>query len=266
MIRKEQAIYLIGALVLIAVLFFGFDNKPASIKALEKSRALSSEAFDIAALKPEAEQKLSESDLEFIQTLEAQLQFAKADSQKVTLLKQISGFWFGIDQPMLAGLYARQVAELENTGFAWSITGTTFASGLQSNLLEEKHIIFCRDQAVDAFEKAITLSPDVVDYRVNQALCYIEAPLADQPMKGIQMLAALADKYPESPIPPYHLARLAVRTGQYERAKTRIEQAKAILPEDKRIACLALDIYTNLGLTADAEKVRPICESPNGDM
>jgi uncharacterized protein HemY len=84
-------------------------------------------------------------------------------------------------------------------------------------------------------------------------------PLAAEPMKGIQLLAGLATKYPESPAPPYHLARLAVRTGQYERALTRIEQALKLDPEDSRIACLAIDIYTALNRPADAEQLRDRC-------
>ena len=158
----------------------------------------------------------------------------------------------------MAGLYAREVAEQENTGLSWSITGTTFASGLQQDL-EEKKKIFLRDQAIAAFEKAISLEPKEVDHRVNQALCYIEMPVAGEPMKGIQMLAGLATSYPESPAPPYHLARLAVRTGQYDRALTRIEQAMKLAPEDQKIACLAKEIYTALNRPEDAGKLAQRC-------
>jgi uncharacterized protein HemY len=78
-------------------------------------------------------------------------------------------------------------------------------------------------------------------------------------MKGIQLLAGLATTYPDSPAPPYQLARLAVRTGQYERALTRIEQALKLDPTDSKIACLAIDIYTALNRPADAEQLRDRC-------
>lgn len=250
---KEKAIYIIGAIVLVAVLYFGFDTKPSSHKALEKSRALSTREFDISSLDKEARPKLKAEDITYLETLETQLQHVREDSQKVEMQKQLSGFWFSHQEPVLAGLYAKSVAMVENTAVSWSITGTTFASALQQAGLEEKKKTFTRDEAIDAFEKAISLEPQVVDHRINQALCYIEAPLADTPMKGIQMLAELAKNYPESPLPPYHLARLANQTGQFQRAAERIEQAVRLDPQNVKIACLAAEIYKALQ-QADNEK------------
>lgn len=256
---STQTLYIAGAVILLAVLYLGFDNKPSSQKALEKSRAMTAPEFDITTLRAEATTKLREEETEYLETLEAQIQHAGADSVRLGLLKQLSGFWFSLGQPLLAGTYARQVAEAENTAESWSIAGTTFASGFQITDLDPKQKGYVREQALRSFENAISLEPKVVDHRVNQALCFIEAPEDGQPMKGIQMLAGLATEYPDSPVPPYHLARLAVRTGQYDRAATRIEQALALAPSDSRIACLAKEIYTALQRTEDASKVEKVC-------
>lgn len=255
---KEQAWYIIGAIILLAGLYFGFDIKPSSQKTLEKSRALNAQEYDITSYRAEATKSLKPEDIQYLETLEAQLQHAGQDTVEVSLLKQLSGYWYTMNNPIMAGLYAKEVAEKENSGMSWSITGTTFASGLQQDL-DEKQKLFLRDQAVEAFEKAISLEPQEVDHRVNQALCYVDMPAAGEPMKGIQMLAGLATSYPESPAPPYHLAKLAVRTGQYERALTRIEQALKLAPEDQRIACLAVDIYTALNRSEDAGKLADQC-------
>jgi tetratricopeptide (TPR) repeat protein len=255
---KEQAWYIIGAAILLAGLYFGFDIHPSSQKALEKSRALNAQEYDITTYQAEAKKSLKAEDIRYLETLEAQLQHAGQDSVKLNLLKQLSGHWYTLNNPVMAGLYAREVAEKENTGLSWSIAGTTFASGLQQDL-EEKQKLFLRDQALDAFEKAISLEPEEVDHRVNQALCYVEMPAAGEPMKGIQMLAGLTTSYPQSPGPPYQLARLAVRTGQYDKAKTRIEKAMELAPEDQKIACLAVDIYTALNKQEEAGKLADRC-------
>ena len=73
------------------------------------------------------------------------------------------------------------------------------------------------------------------------------------------MLAGLATSFPESPLPPYHLARLAVRTGQYEKAAERIEQAMALEPKNSRFACLAVDIYKALNQADKVEKLNAVC-------
>jgi tetratricopeptide (TPR) repeat protein len=257
-LKKEQLYYTLGAIVLLAVLYFGFDIHPSTHKALEKSRALNTREYDIASYQAEAKKSLKEDEIGYLETLEAQVQHAGQDSARLNILKQLSGYWYKLGNPVMAGLYAKEVAEKENSGLSWSITGTTFASGLQQEL-DEKQKLFARDQALEAFENAISLEPAVVDHRVNQALCYIELPEAGQPMKGIQMLAGLATSYPDSPAPPYQLARLAVRTGQYERALTRIEQALKLDPTDSRIACLAIDIYTALNKPAEAAQLADKC-------
>lgn len=258
MLKKEQLYYTLGAIVILAVLYFGFDIHPSTHKALEKSRALNTREYDIASYQAEAKKSLKEDEIGYLETLEAQAQHAGQDSARLNILKQLSGYWYKLGNPVMAGLYAKEVAEKENSGLSWSITGTTFASGLQQDL-DEKQKLFARDQALEAFENAISLEPAVVDHRVNQALCYIELPEAGQPMKGIQMLAGLATSYPDSPAPPYQLARLAVRTGQYERALTRIEQALKLDPTDSRIACLAIDIYTALNKPAEAAQLADKC-------
>lgn len=73
------------------------------------------------------------------------------------------------------------------------------------------------------------------------------------------MLAGLATKYPESALPPYHLARLAVQTGQYDRAEGRIEQALKLAPDDPKIACLAIEIYKAVNKPEKADALAGIC-------
>ncbi len=256
--QKQQLYYVIGAIILLAVLYFGFDINPSTQKAIEKSRALNTAEYDIPSFQAEAKKDLKKDEIGYLETLEAQVQHAGQDSAKLNILKQLSGYWFTLGNPVMAGLYAKEIAERENTAMSWSITGTTFASGLPQDL-EEKQKLFARNQALEAFEKAISLEPAEVDHRINQALCYIELPEAGEPMKGIQMLAGLATNYPQSPAPPYHLARLAVRTGQYERALTRIEQAIKLDSTDSRIACLAIDIYTALNKPEEASRLTDRC-------
>ena len=256
--HKEQVLYIVGAIILTGVLYFGFDNFPSSTKALEKSRALNAKEYDLASYGAEAKAALDEEDTKHLETLEAQLHHTTEDSVKMELQKQLSGYWFQLKDPIMAGLYAGEVASREGTANAWAIAGTTYASGLSIDL-EQKKKVFLRKQAIAAFENAISLDPGAIDHRVNQALCYIEFPLADEPMKGIQMLVELSNKYPDSAVPPFHLARLAVQTGQYERAQTRIEQALVLDPTNARAACLGIEIYTALNKPEEAKALEEVC-------
>ncbi|MEO5906670.1 MAG: hypothetical protein ABIQ11_08090 [Saprospiraceae bacterium] len=112
---------------------------------------------------------------------------------------------------------------------------------------------------MEAFENAISIEPKIIEHRINQALSYIEVPDQAQPMKGVQMLAGLATNFPDSPLPPFHLARLAVRTGQMERAVERIEQALKIDSTNSKIACLAIEIYAATNKPEEARKLEQRC-------
>lgn len=259
--NREQTFYILGAIVLLALLFFWFDTKPSSQKTLEKSRVLNAPSFDIELKQSEAKKNLQADQLNNIETLESQIRFTEADSVKISFLKELSGYWFQLKQPLIAGHYAKQIAEMQQDATSWSITGTTFASALSNADLEENDKLIARDQAVAAFENAISLEPNVVEHRVNQALCFIETPDPVQPMKGVQMLAALVTKYPESALPPYHLARLAMKTGQIERAEERISQAIALDSTNVRIACLAGEIYKEANKPDEARKWLDLCAS-----
>lgn len=256
---KEQILYITGAVILAAVLYFGFDTKPSSQKALETSRALTTREFDIQSLEKEAVGKLNPDASSYFETLESQAAHVAEDSQKVRILKEISGFWYRQQDHLLAGMYAKQVAEMENTAESWSIAGASLAAVLKEKELDEKKLGFARNEAVESFENAISIEPKVVEHRINQALCYIEVPQQDMPMKGIQMLAGLTTSFPDSPLPPFHLARLAMQTGQYERAAERIEQALALDPKNSRFACLGVEIYKALNNAAEVEKLTAIC-------
>lgn len=257
--NRTQTYYILGAIILLAVLFLGFDTKPSTQKAFEKSRSLNTQEFDIESLQAQGKQNLSKDELNYIQTLESQLQFAGSDTNSVRLLKEISGHWFKLGNPLLAGYYAKKVAEQVQDAISWSITGTTFISALSNAEVEEKNKLIAKEQAIEAFENAISLEPNIIEHRINQALCYIEVPDPSQPMKGIQMLALLATNNPESALPPYHLARLAVKTGQMERAEQRIEQALKIDSTNVKIACLAIDIYTAANKPIQVEKWAGLC-------
>lgn len=257
--KKEQILYVAGALLILAVLYFGFDTKPSSQQALEKSRALSENTVDIHTLEKEARTHLDANLTANVDALQARLQLAQTDSARLESLKALSGFWYQQNHPMLSGAYAMQVAEINQDADSWSIAGTTFAAAFKQPDPDDNVKALARDQAIAAFEKAISLEPGVIEHRINQALCYIEAPVTDQPMKGIQMLAGLATKYPESALPPFHLARLAVQTGQMEKAEERIEQALAADSTNQRIACLAGDIYRSNNKPELAEKMERRC-------
>lgn len=246
---KLQVLSIGLALGLFLLLYFGCPTKPATQQGLEKQRALVAESLDINQRIQQMKEQLSAARLAEVTTLEVGLKELAKDEQ-VEALQQLSSNWFQFGNPEIAGFYAEELAVLDGSEQAWSIAGTTYTLCVQRS--EETRLrSFCAGRAVRAFENAISINPENVSNRINLALVYTEDPPADNPMKGILQLRELNDQYPENVNVLTQLAKLAIRTGQYERAAERLEQVLELNPEDTTAHCLLSEIYGTTGSSAE---------------
>jgi Flp pilus assembly protein TadD len=257
---RLQWIFIGLTVLLFFVLYFGCETKDKTIAALEKTRALQAESTDISLLLQDAHNALAPADEARVGLLEQELEAALADSTRNTVFKKLSSTWFELGQYALAGYYAQEVAQLDQNEEAWSIAGTTYTICLQRSQ-DEQIRSFCSGRAVAAFESAISLNPNEPRHRVNLALCYAESPPADNPMKGIQMLLDLNQKDPNNVLVLNTLGRLAIRTGQYDKAVERLQKANELAPENVNTVCLLAQAYEGQGDAAKAQAFDAQCRA-----
>lgn len=237
------------ALVLFAVLYFACPTKPETQQSLEKQRALVAESIDINLRIRQIKEQLPSVRLAEITTLEVGLP-QQAEEEQIETLKQLSGAWFQLGHPEIAGFYAEELAGLSASEEAWSIAGTTYTLCLQRS--EEARLrSFCSGRAVRAFENAISINPENIAHRINLALVFTEDPPADNPMKGILQLRSLNEQFPDDVRVITQLARLAIQTGQYERAMERLEQVLERAPNDVSAHCLMAEVLETTGGPAE---------------
>jgi len=250
---KLQNIILAMGFGLFVLLYFGLDVKPKKYNSIERNRVMATQDTDISNLIRDVQGTLSPNQASLLIALERDIEKTTADSLKTELLKQLSGKWFEYGQPHIAGFYAEQIAEIENTVESWSIAGTSHAATFKGSF-EEKVKNYSFQRAIGAFENAISLDPSDIRSKTNLALCYVERPPQENPMKGILLLLDYDKQYPDNPIILSNLGRLAIQTGQYEKAIQRLEKVIEIAPETKTAYCLLSKAYNGIGdkLKADA--------------
>jgi len=256
---KLQTILLAIGLGLFSILYFGLNTKPEKFASVERDRAMSTKNTDISNLIRDVQSTLSPAQAALLIALEREIEESTSDTLKVELLKQLSGKWFEYKQPHIAGFYAEQVAEIENTVEAWSITGTSFAATFKGPF-EDKVKTYSLDRAVTAFENAISINPEDVRSKVNLALCYVERPPEQNPMKGILMLLDYDKQYPDNSLVLLNLGRLAIQTGQYEKAIGRLERVINITPENIQSYCLLAVAYDKIGNSEKATSYQAKCK------
>lgn len=256
---RPQYVALSAALVLFLALYLGFKTTPPSHTQVERSRALTGESTSVDQLLNDARAHLEASEASAVADLEQQVSAADTDETRAAALKKLSGWWYAYGNKIVAGSYAERVAELEGTDAAWSIAGATYYQAL---ITEEQAKLrdFCASRSIRAFESAISLAPEQVEHRVNIALVHAENPPPDNPMKAVLLLRELESKYPESPSVYNALGRLAIKTGQWERAIERLEKSWSLDPENPNTPCLLAKAYSEAGMGDKAEVFAAKCQ------
>lgn len=256
--NKPQYIALLAALALFCTLYLGFGTLPADQKKVEQSRTIQMVGVSFDALVDDARAHLDDKQSANLQEIEQQVSSANTDAERANRLKLLSGWWYAEGHPEIAGGVAEQVAELEQTDAAWSVTGATFygaIAGQQNAKVRE----YCAIRAVNAFESAISLNPEKIEHRVNLALVYAENPASDDPMKAVKLLRGLEAEHPDNPAVYNALGRLAIKTGQWGRAIERLEKARSLDPENLNTVCLLAKAYNGLGNSAKAAEFEAQC-------
>ena len=255
--RKEQWMLILGGVVLSFILLVGFGTKPESQKRVEEQRQIESTSLSIEKLIKDAKSALPAREKARIQALELKLQDASNQQSKTDALESLSAIWFEYNEPVISGEYATRVADIKREGKSWSIAGTTYVICVQKTQ-EDKLKQYCKGKAIEALQSAISLEPDTISHRVNLALLHVEYPPKDNPMKGILMLRDMTSKYPKSPLVLGQLGRLAIQTGQFEKAIERLSAAIDLSPE-RRYFCLLAEALTGAGKIIEAEEAKSEC-------
>ena len=257
--NKAQISAVFAALVLFCGLYFGFDTKNKNQKTAAHSQALQVESTGPEVLLADAKTHLSPAQGAEVAALEQQAAAAPDSVAKVEALKKLSAYWYRAQQLAVSGVFAEQVAELERSDAAWSVAGGTFFNGLVGS--QDPTIrSFCTEHAVKAFESAASLNPSKVEHRVNLALVYSESPPSDNPMQAVLMLRELEAKHPEEASVYNALGRLAIKTGQWQRAIDRLEKAWTLNKNNPNTPCLLAKAYEGAGQMDKMEQFAKICK------
>jgi len=256
-LNKTQFSTILIAVLAFSVLYFGCDTKTEDIKKANQSRALNMEATSIQNILLDIKKTLNKEQRSIVEALNVELKNANSEEDKIKLNKRMSSIWYEIGHPILAGHYAEEVAKLAETEESWSIAGTSYLLGVKSSN-EEKLRDYASKNAISCFEAAISMNPDNLDHQINKALCFVENPVTT-PMEGIMMLRKLNEDNPKSVKVINQLAKLAIRTSQYDRAIERLLVAVGIDSENNTSNCLLAQAYEAKSDAVNAKKYAAKC-------
>ena len=247
---KKQQIILLGAglLILCSLLFFGTTvaKKDAVISA-NSSKPASAPAFNIEKHIQEAKQKLTISQNDYVSKLENSISRGDVKEQQIKVYNQLASFWDDtVHQHEIHNFYITQSAKLEN-----SEKNLTFAAQLMlSDLRNESNPSkrgWKAEQAIELFEKAITINPNNENLKVGLGSCYVFGKgMAGDPqetMKGIQQLLQVVRKDSMNMQAQLVLGIGGVISTQYDKSIDRLLTVIKYQPENLEAISWLADAY-----------------------
>ncbi len=231
-----------GSVILFFVLFFGFSKISPEVRNPEKSGSLHFDNKDLTVELNSLKDSLSEGDKAYLNGLESELASAALDSAKIKSLQKISSFWYQQGRVDMSAEYAVKIAQTIPTGESWSIAASNLALAAKTPGLADDKISDFIARSKAAFIQASEADSGNISHKLNYALLSTEYPAPENPMEGILTLRKLNEDFPEDVTVLYHLARLAIQTGQWDRAKERLETIFKLDPENSRAACLMVQV------------------------
>lgn len=252
----------LAALILAGFLFFAGNtvkpkkelaSAPAATPGEQQAAALQMpEAADFEKLLVAAKKKIAPAAQAEISQVEHSIIRGAIASQQVQAYESLGKLWQKYKNKPIAAYYFAKSGKLEN-----SEKKLTFAAHLQTEGLKTEQNPNVRqwmaEEAIAAYRQALEINPENDTTRIDLAAIYIEG--TGEIMKGVEQLLAVVKKDPKHIQANIILGRMAVESGQLDKA---IERGNTILSVDKENleAYLFLgEAYKRKGATEQAKKV-----------
>jgi tetratricopeptide (TPR) repeat protein len=251
--KTPQIIVIAGAIALLAVLyFFGNTIKPQGHEGHNHSHT---GPFDFNQMKINALGKLDAN---------AKTQVASLDGKEDTAsLNALALIYAKAKEGNMSAFYKGKAAKLENTE-----KSLTFAAQFFTDLLAQEADSNVRKwqatQALTLLDNALRLNPNSEVAKTLQGVCYTDG--TGETMKGVLQLKDIGDKNPKNLTANITLARLAITSGQWDKAIARLEKLFALYPDNVEVLSFLAEGYKGKGNTQKAkqlfEKSKQIVNNP----
>jgi len=207
---QRSVLAIVGAALVILLYFFGKSTAPDKGKSVaDTEKSISAPQPTLSFEEYEASRKAA-----LNPSFASLLDNAKSD----TALARI---WYQFNSPALSAWYIFRHAETLNDAALLEEAGDLLIAAAKSPT-DTAVSINCFNFALRSYEGARKLAPGDADLMIKLAETYVDG--SSNPMQGIAMLRSLGDSLPEYLPAQVALGRFAVVSGQYQKAKERLDK------------------------------------------
>lgn len=189
-----------------------------------------------------------------IEALEKQLGTIHDSSGMVSVFTEIAKQWQEHKQLPVAAWYMAKAAKLENSEKKLNFAGQFFLD-LMHDAGSASVQVWEAQEAVACFQQSLAINPANDTVKMAMAAGYIEG--TGETMQGVQLLLGITREKPENIPANLMLGKLAIQSGQYDKAISRFETVLKQEPENTEATYFLAEAYKGKG---DKEKAIALLE------
>lgn len=232
-------------------------KKDAIMSPMMGGGTASSSNIDFATILVKAKGTLASSQLDSISNMELQMKKVRGDHEKQLMLQSLAFTWEKTGNVLVAGEYYSQAAAINNDTILLNKAGNLFYSGFPTTT-DTLARIFGAQQGVNTYTELAKMDPSNYTYPIREAVCYIDG--LGNVMQGVSILKEVESKDPDNEEMNLILGRLAVVSGQYDKAIARLEKLTKQHPKNAEAFYHLAEAYRAVGKNDDAIKALEQCK------
>lgn len=253
--QKGQIALGVGTIILALALYFGGKT----VVKKEQTATVSTGSFSFEQYEEQQTAKLLPAEKSQLAAITEALKAVKpADTTTFKkLYLQTSDFWKNLNNPALGAYYFYQFAKVEGTKVAMENAGDVLVSAYKStedSVILNNLITF----ALRSYEDAVLKDGNDVDLKIKLADAYVQG--SQEPMKGIGILRQLSDSLPDNVPVLLALGRLSIQSGQYDKAKERLQKILQLEPQNTEALYFLAITEAQLGHDDEAIRLFEMCK------
>lgn len=254
---KSQFALIISAISIILLLFFFGRNTPLK-ETTGANNIGAANSFDIDAYSEEIKQKLMLKPRDSLSLLQSLVSKRKPDSLNIIYLQQIAGIWENNSNFALASDFYRRVATVDSVATRWELAGDKLfeAYKISSDSLLRNYLL---TNAVDAYTNVVLLDTSLIEPKIKLASLHVDE--LQNTMAGVTLLLGVVKKQPQHLAANLILGRLSLVSGQFDKAKKRLNTVLSVEPENTEALLFLAGVYEQTNETDKAIEYYKKCKA-----
>lgn len=263
--RPVHYISIAAAIALTALLYWGGNTTPPAKTggaALQQPPQMIGGAPGPNTVKPASfdsllaasRKQLPKTAADSVETIENELQATRDSSRMASVFIRLAHVWEVNNQAPVAAYFGAQAAKLENSEKKLNFAGQFFLDLMHEDTSSAMHM-WEAQEAVDCFKRSLAVNPNSDSTKMALAAGYIEG--TGETMQGVQLLLGITREKPDNVPANMMLGKLAIQSGQYDKAQKRFEEILKLQPKNAEAMYFLAETYKGKG---DKEKAIELFE------